>query len=159
MNADLEKSSLATFRKSAFIRVHPRFLLLLLPFQLLHAQDTSPLDSAEQSLSSHLPEVAIVKLNAFLTSSAALDDALRERAEQDLTRAMLDSGDAVGALARLEFPSSDVERFWKAEALSSLGQWDDAAPPLLRARRQRPRPAFARPRPSAGGGSPRAGPR
>ena len=75
-----------------------------------------------------LPEVGIVKLNAFLTSSAALDDALRERAERDLTRAMLDSGDAVGALARLEFPSSGVERFWKAEALSSLGRWDDAAP-------------------------------
>ncbi len=28
----------------------------------------------------------------------------------------------------LEFPSSDIERFWKAEALSSLGRWDDAAP-------------------------------
>jgi tetratricopeptide (TPR) repeat protein len=79
-------------------------------------------------MASSLPEVAIVKLNAFLISSAALDDALRERAEQDLTRAMLDAGDAVGALARLEFPSNAAERFWKAEALSSLGRWDDAAP-------------------------------
>jgi tetratricopeptide (TPR) repeat protein len=77
-------------------------------------------------MAARLPEVAIQKLHLFLTSSAALDDALRERAEGDLTRAMLDSGDSVGALARLEYPTSDAERFWKAEALSALGRWDDA---------------------------------
>lgn len=86
------------------------------------------LDGAEQAIAAKLPEVAIVKLNEFLVSGAALDDTLRERGEQDLTRAMIDSGDVVGALARLEYPSSDIERFWKAEALSSLGRWDDAEP-------------------------------
>jgi TolA-binding protein len=114
---------------------NPKFeilcILLLLGGPSLRAQDSSstpPLEAAEAAMDAKLPEVAIVKLNAFLTSSAALDDALRERAEQDLTRAMLEAGDAVGALARLEFPSSGVERFRKAEALSSLGRWDDAAP-------------------------------
>ena len=91
------------------------------------AQDAT-LDSAEQAMSARLPEVAIVKLNAFLASNAASDDNLRERAEQDLTRAMLETGDADGALARLEFPASPTERFWKAEALSALGRWDEAAP-------------------------------
>jgi tetratricopeptide (TPR) repeat protein len=86
------------------------------------------LRAAEQALDDRVPEVAIQKLDTFLTSSAALDDALRERAESDLTRAMLDSGDAVGALARLEFPADETQRFWKAEALSALGRWDDAEP-------------------------------
>lgn len=106
------------------------FLLLaalLLAAPLLRAQDAT-LDTAEQAMADKLPEVAIQKLNAFLASDAALDDALRDRAETDLTRAMLDSGDTAGALARLEFPSSDIERFWKAEALASLGRWDEAAP-------------------------------
>jgi len=107
-------------------------LLLCLCTPLLQAQDTPPapdptIAAAEQAMAAKLPEVAIVKLNAFLISSAALNDSLRERAERDLTHAMLDSGDAVGALARLEFPSSDIERFWKAQALSTLGRWDDAA--------------------------------
>ena len=87
----------------------------------------STLASAEQALSDDLPEVAIVKLNAFLGSGARVDDPLRERAEQDLTHAMLDSGDEEGVLARLEFPASTTERFWKAEALSALGRWDEAA--------------------------------
>jgi len=109
------------------------FILTLLLTPSLHAQSPShppdpTLATAEQAISSSLPEVAIQKLHAFLTSSAALDDSLRERAEADLTGAMLDSGDAVGALARLEFPSSDLERFWKAEALSALGRWDDSEP-------------------------------
>ncbi|MGA3170935.1 MAG: tetratricopeptide repeat protein [Chthoniobacteraceae bacterium] len=94
----------------------------------LHAQSPSPLADAEAALDSHLPEVAIVKLHSFLASSAASDDALREQAESDLTRALLDSGDADGALARLEFPASEREEFWKAEALSALGRWDDAEP-------------------------------
>jgi tetratricopeptide (TPR) repeat protein len=102
--------------------------LLLLAAPGLHAGDAGLLDSAEEAMAARLPQVAIVKLDAFLTSSAALDDTLRERAEQDLTHAMLDAGDAVGALARLEYPSSETERFWKAGALSSLGRWDDAAP-------------------------------
>ena len=97
------------------------------------------LDGAEQAMAAHLPEVAIQKLNAFMASTGALDDALRERAELDLTRAMLDSGDAVGGLARLEFPASDQERFWKAEALSELGRWTDAEPIYEEARHERPR--------------------
>jgi TolA-binding protein len=108
------------------------FAALFLAAALGRAQEPAPanpsLDDAEQAMAAKLPEVAIVKLNVFLTSSAALDDSLRERAERDLTRAMLDSGDVVGALARLEYPSGMSERFWKAEALSSLGRWDDAIP-------------------------------
>jgi tetratricopeptide (TPR) repeat protein len=105
----------------------------ILSTPLLRAQDaTAPADpalaAAEQAMTASLPEVAIVKLNTFLASNAALDDTLRERAERDLTRAMLDSGDAAGALARLDFPSGDDERFWKAEALSALGRWEEAAP-------------------------------
>ena len=99
---------------------------------LVRAQDApqSPmlLRSAEEALSSHLPEVAIEKLHLVLTSTDAFDDALRERAEADLTSAMLDSGDPAGALARLEYPATDIERFWKAEALSALRRWDDAEP-------------------------------
>lgn len=97
------------------------------PRASLPAPSDPAIDAAEQAMAARLPQVAIAKLNDFLTSSAALDDALRERAEQDLTHAMLDSGDTVGGLARLEYPSSPAERFWKAEALSSLGRWDDAA--------------------------------
>ena len=102
-------------------------LLILLAAPLLRAQDPA-LESAEQAIAASLPEVAIEKLHAFLGSSAALDDSLRERAESDLTLATLNSGDAVGALARLEYPSGELDRFWKAEALSALGRWDDAAP-------------------------------
>jgi len=100
----------------------------LLAPRALHAQSPSPLADAEAALDSHLPEVAIVKLHSFLASSDASDDALREQAESDLTRALLDSGDADGALARLEFPASQSEQFWKAEALSALGRWEDAEP-------------------------------
>jgi TolA-binding protein len=92
----------------------------------LHAQP--PLDVAEQALAEHLPEVAIEKLHAFLASPEATDDALRERAEADLTRALLDSGDDETALARLEYPANDRERFWKAEALLAQGRWEDALP-------------------------------
>jgi len=119
-----------SFRISNFeFRIFP-FLLASLLFAVpaLLAQNALPLDAAEQAIDARLPEVAIVKLHAFLVSSAALDDTLRERAENDLTRAMLDSGDAAGALAGLEFPQGEVERFWKAEALSALGRWEDAAP-------------------------------
>jgi len=116
--------------------MRPALLAILLSgAALLRAQDTpapSPhdpaLDAAEQAIADHLPEVAIVKLNAYLASGAALDDTLRQRAEHDITGATLDSGDAAGALARLDFPSDMLERFWKAEALSALGQWDDAIP-------------------------------
>jgi TolA-binding protein len=86
------------------------------------------LAAAERAMDDRLPEVAIVKLNALLRAPGALDDATRKRAEKDLTRAMLDSGDAAGALARLDFPSGPDERFRKAEALSALGQWDNAQP-------------------------------
>jgi len=116
------------FRISNFeFRIFLLLALLLFAVPALRAQDAS-LDAAEQAISARLPEVAIAKLQAFLTSSAALDDSLRERAENDLTQAMLDSGDFVGALARLEFPEGEVERFRKAEALSALGRWEDAAP-------------------------------
>jgi tetratricopeptide (TPR) repeat protein len=100
---------------------------LLLAAPILRAQDPA-VAAAEQAIAEKLPEVAIVKLNACLASGASLDDASRQRAESDLTEATLDSGDAAGALARLEFPSGEVERFWKAEALSALGRWDDAEP-------------------------------
>jgi len=92
----------------------------------LHAQP--PLDTAEQALAEHLPEVALEKLHAFLASPEAADDTLRERAEADLTRALLDSGENEAALARLEYPANDRERFWKAEALMAEGRWEDAAP-------------------------------
>ena len=68
------------------------------------------------------------KLQTLLASPDVTDDSLRQRAGHDLTHALLDSGDAAGALARLDFPSGDEERLWKAEALSALGRWDDAEP-------------------------------
>ncbi len=104
------------------------FLLLLLAPLRLHAQTPTPILSAESALDSHLPTVAIEKLQEFLASNPSIDDATRQRAEMDLTHAILDSGDAAGALARLDFPSTDTERFWKAEALSALDRWDDAEP-------------------------------
>jgi len=85
-------------------------------------------DAAEQAMAAKVPEVAIEKLNGFLASTSATDAALVQRANTDLTRAMLDSGDAEGALARLDFPSTETERFWKAEALSALARWDEAGP-------------------------------
>lgn len=110
-------------------RSYRTYLCFLFLTSFVQAQTPNPaLESAEQALSAKLPEVAIVKLNDFLASSAALDDTLRQRAERDLTGAMLDSGDAAGALARLDFPSSMLEHFWKAEALSALGRWDEAIP-------------------------------
>ena len=116
-------------RKSTFS------LVLLFAVPLLRAEQSPPpaphdatLDAAEQAMAAHLQEVAIEKLHGFLASSGALDDSLRERAEDDLTRAMLDSGDMVGALARMEFPANDFERFWKAAALAALGRWSDAEP-------------------------------
>lgn len=118
--------------KCAWSHIGPIGPIFLLCAAHLVAQSPPPsdptLDAAEQAIAANLPEVAIEKLHGFLISSAALDDSLRERAEADLTHAMLDSGDSVGALARLEFPASDLERFWKAEALSALGRWDDAEP-------------------------------
>jgi tetratricopeptide (TPR) repeat protein len=94
----------------------------------LWAQETAPdIITAEQAMASHLPEVAIAKLNALLSGSG-LDDAQQARAQQDLTQAMLDSGDVQGALARLDFPATDEERFLKANALAALGQWSDALP-------------------------------
>ncbi|HEX4085015.1 MAG TPA: tetratricopeptide repeat protein [Chthoniobacteraceae bacterium] len=102
-------------------------LFAALPLRL-HAQDTSAVDAAEQAMTAKLPEVAIEKLNGFLASTSATDGTLVERAETDLTRAMLDSGDAAGALARLDFPNSGAERFWKAEALSALDRWEEAGP-------------------------------
>jgi len=108
---------------------------LTLSTSFIRAQDTpadpqaeAALRSAEQAITDKVPEVAAQKLNAFLASSAALDPVLRDRAEADLTKATLDSGDAAGALSRLDFPANDTERFEKAEALSALGRWDDAEP-------------------------------
>jgi len=97
----------------------------------LLGQEATPADpaitAAEQAIASHLPEVAVEKLNVLL-SGTTLDEASQERAQQDFAQAMLDSGDAQGALAQLDFPTSDTERFIKAEALSALGQWEDALP-------------------------------
>jgi len=102
---------------------------------LLHAQDSPgpepvppEITAAEQAMASHIPNVAVAKLNALLLSGATLDETLQQRAEQDLTEAMLESGDAAGALERLNFPANDLESFWKAEALSALGRWDEALP-------------------------------
>jgi tetratricopeptide (TPR) repeat protein len=85
------------------------------------------LGAAEQAIASHLPEVAIAKLQNLMTG-ASLDAADQQRAEDDLSQAMLDSGNTQGVLARLSYPSTGVERFIKAEALASLGQWEDALP-------------------------------
>jgi tetratricopeptide (TPR) repeat protein len=81
---------------------------------------------AEQAIAANLPEVAIVKLKALLDSGSITDDAVRQRADQDLTQAMLAAGDTDGALERLEYPQTMQERLWKGEALSANGQWDDA---------------------------------
>jgi len=85
------------------------------------------MEGAERALDEKLPEVAVEKLRTYLETGVA-DDALREEAEDLLTRAMLEAGENAGALGRLEFPASDQERFWKAEALSALGRWEEAEP-------------------------------
>jgi len=100
--------------------------LITLPLQAQTPTDPA-LTDAEQALASHLPEVAVEKLNVLLSGTTLSEDQ-QQRAQEDLTHAILDSGDAQGALARLDFPATNTERFLKAEALSALGNWEDALP-------------------------------
>ena len=104
---------------------------LVLMGPLLRGQDAVSPDaagvrSAEEAIAAKLPEVAIEKLHAVLRPGATIDEGLRQRAEEDLTQATLESGDMDGVLTRLEYPANDQERVWKAEAFAALGRWPDA---------------------------------
>lgn len=82
---------------------------------------------AAQAIAEHVPQVAIAKLQNFLSENPAAPD--RAKCVRLLARAMLDAGRAREALDILRTASQENEdRLLEAEALAALGRWAEALP-------------------------------
>jgi predicted negative regulator of RcsB-dependent stress response len=91
--------------------------------QVTRSQTSSVLDEAMKPLSEGVPEVAVARLQASLSKSLSATDwkAVATRLAEALIRADRPI-DALRLLDDPRFPESPLSKFWRAQALASLGR-------------------------------------
>ncbi len=103
---------------------------LLWPTCAFAAPDPALLGAGRRALAEGLPQVAVLKLRAFLATQPAAED--RRDATRELARALLGAADAQAAMTLLEgeYPGGaglDPDTiFWRAQAEAALGKWPEA---------------------------------
>lgn len=96
-----------------------------------HAADPLLLKQADQALRESIPQVAILKLNAFLGDAADNSPEERAAASRKLGEALLAAGQPVEALAAIESlvaAGDDAAKMLRADILVSAQRWDEALP-------------------------------
>src|SRR3954471_11269337 len=91
--------------------------------------ETDMITEAAKSLNDGVPEVAIVRLRELIAKKPSTEG--WRAAAQKLAEALIAAGRSTEALSQLDDPRlRDVPgtKFWRAQALGSLGRWNEALP-------------------------------
>ena len=94
-----------------------------------HAQELIDLTSAAQPMAEGVPQVSIVRLQDLLSRNLSDDD--RRAASVSLAEAYIAAGEAERAVPILNRPllrGFSAADFWRAQALATLGRWEEALP-------------------------------
>jgi TolA-binding protein/thioredoxin-like negative regulator of GroEL len=93
------------------------------------AEGSADLKSAIQPMAEGIPEVSIVRLESLLSLELSEDD--RRAASVSLAEAHIAAGEAGEAIPILDRPllrGFSAADFWRAQALATLGRWEEALP-------------------------------
>jgi TolA-binding protein len=93
------------------------------------AEESVDLKSAIQPMAEGVPEVSIVRLETLLSRELSEDD--RRAASVSLAQACIATGEAGKAIPILDQPllrGFSAADFWRAQALATLGRWEEALP-------------------------------
>ena len=91
------------------------------------AEESVDLKSAIQPMAEGVPEVSIVRLETLLSRELSEDD--RRAASVSLAQACIATGEAGKAIPILDQPllrGFSAADFWRAQALATLGRWEEA---------------------------------
>jgi TolA-binding protein len=105
------------------------------------AADFPEFVTAVRPLEEGIPQVAVLRLRALLAADLTAEQ--RQGATAKLGEALLAAGQAEEALKALQdptLPDLPATRFWRAQALATLGRWMDALPLYQRVGAETPSP-------------------
>ena len=95
----------------------------------IFAAASPELAAAARPMEEGIPQVAVLRLRALLSSDLGADE--RRNATAKLGEALLAAGEAEEALKVLQDPALlalPATAFWRAQALATLGRWEEALP-------------------------------
>ncbi|HJT82731.1 MAG TPA: tetratricopeptide repeat protein [Chthoniobacterales bacterium] len=101
--------------------------IMILPVTIARADFTTDLATATRPVEDGVPEVAVVRLEVLLKTNLKPDQ--RRLVLQNLVQAMVEAkrpADAIPLIKQNDLSRTPLEKFWHAQALAALGQWQEA---------------------------------
>src|SRR4051812_9070284 len=105
------------------------FVMIILSIARDLSAETDMITEATKSLNDGVPEVAIVRLRELIAKKPSTEE--WRAAAQKLAEALIAAGRSAEALSQLDDPrlrDAPGTKFWRAQALGSLGRWSEALP-------------------------------
>jgi TolA-binding protein len=122
----MKRTSNAQWKKTAWAAIVAAIVLVT---RQISGAESPELATAARPLEEGIPQVAVLRLRALLTRDLGAEQ--RRDATAKLGEALLAAGEAEEALKVLQDPALlalPATAFWRAQALATLGRWEEALP-------------------------------